>query len=284
MIIDTQVYPALFEVICHDEEAFRLRCDEMNYHLMKPSAPDLLRAQYALAELDHVVLLAQDCSAEFGRPFISNEEIRSIIDNEGDGFYIGFASVDPRVPDAAERLEQAFTDLDLAGLALSPAKLGMFPSDERMKALYRVCERYNKPVMFQAGLSLETNAISKYARPVEFEEVAIKHPHIKMCLSQLGWPWVEETAAFLVKLPNLYANTSVMCMGGPYQLFEKIFRQDYGRWWLDHDLADKIMFGSDSPRIRPVRSKRGLDALEMEPETRRKVYGENALRFLGIEG
>ena len=44
------------------------------------------------------------------------------------------------------------------------------------------------------------------------------------------------------------------------------------------------MFGSDSPRIRPVRSKRGLDSVEMLPETREKIYWKNAMRFFGWEG
>lgn len=45
----------------------------------------------------------------------------------------------------------------------------------------------------------------------------------------------------------------------------------------------KIMFGSGSPRIRPVRSKRGLDSLGFSEETLEKIYAENAERFLGRE-
>ena len=44
------------------------------------------------------------------------------------------------------------------------------------------------------------------------------------------------------------------------------------------------MFGSDSPRIRPVRSKRGLDSLNFSRETLEKIYCRNALRFLKKEG
>lgn len=62
-------------------------------------------------------------------------------------------------------------------------------------------------------------------------------------------------------------------------------RREQGfEYWLDHNLADKVMFGSDSPRIRPVRSKRGMDSVEMLPETREKIYWKNAMRFFGWEG
>lgn len=70
-----------------------------------------------------------------------------------------------------------------------------------------------------------------------------------------------------------------MNFDGPYQLFPKVFKQDMGEYWLDHNLADKVMFGSDSPRIRPVRSKRGLDSVEMLPETREKIYWKMQCAF-----
>ena len=282
-MIDTHVHPALFAAICGDEARFRYRCDEMNYHLMGPSSLELLKKQYVLAELDHVVLLPQDCAAEGGEPVISNEEIEALVKLDP-ALFIGFASVDARRPDAAARLEDAFAQQGLRGLALNTAKLHLYPNDERLAPLYDLCQKYNRPIIFHAGLCLEKNAFAKYAHPMEFEEVVERWPGVKMCLAHMGWPWVNETAALLIKYPNLYANTAMMYMDGPRQLFEKVFRQDMGQYWLDNNLADKVMFGSGSPRIRPVRSKRGLDALPMEPATRRKVYHDNAAKFLGLEG
>lgn len=47
--------------------------------------------------------------------------------------------------------------------------------------------------------------LAKYARPMEFEEVALRWPEINLCLAHFGWPWVQETAALLLKYPNLYS-------------------------------------------------------------------------------
>ena len=38
MVIDTHIRPALFSPICENKERFEKRCDQMNYHLMKPSS------------------------------------------------------------------------------------------------------------------------------------------------------------------------------------------------------------------------------------------------------
>ena len=169
-------------------------------------------------------------------------------------------------------------------MALSRLLKSISKSNERLVPLYDLCRKYHKPIIFHAGFCLENNALAKYARPMEFEEVALRWPEINLCLAHFGWPWVQETAALLLKYPNLYANTALMNFDGPYQLFPKVFKQDMGEYWLDHNLADKVMFGSDSPRIRPVRSKRGLDSVEMLPETREKIYWKNAMRFFGWEG
>lgn len=54
MVIDTHIRPALFGPICRDRDRFRKRCDEMNYHLMGPSDMDLLKKQYALADIQKI--------------------------------------------------------------------------------------------------------------------------------------------------------------------------------------------------------------------------------------
>jgi len=96
MVIDTHVRPALFEPICRDKTQFEKRCDEMNYHLMKPAKLELLKKQYALADIRKVFLLGQDCSVETGSAAISNEEIAMLV-KEDEAFFAGFASVDPTV-------------------------------------------------------------------------------------------------------------------------------------------------------------------------------------------
>lgn len=283
MVIDTHIHPALFAPICKDAQRFAQRCDEMNFHKMNPCDMALLKKQYRLADMVRAVLLPEDCSAETGVPAISNDEIAQLV-AEDPGFYIGMASADPRCADSVQQLERAFGELHLAGLTINTARLQMYPNDPRLIPLYDLCRRWHKPIMFHAGLCLERNALAKYAHPMEFEEIALRYSDLNICLAHFGWPWVQETAALLLKYPNLYANTALMNFDGPYQLFEKVFKQDMGIYWLDHNLANQVMFGSDSPRIRPVRSKRGMDSLELLPETREAIYWRNAVRFFGLEG
>ena len=282
MLIDTHIHPALFAPICADKQKLQFRCDEMNYHKMGPSDMSLLKKQYELAGITKVFLLPEDCSYEKGQAAISNDEIAELVALDPE-FYVGFATVDPRKEGAAEELAEAFEAKKLSGLKLNTAKLHIYPDDERIKKLLDVCRKYHKPVIFHAGLCLETGAFMKYARPCLFEELVEAYPDVNMCLAHFGWPWHVETTAMLIKYPNLYANTALMNMDGPRLLFKKVFKEDMGEYWLEHNLADKVMFGSDSPRIRPVRSKVGLDNLGLRADVYEKIAYKNALRFLGQE-
>jgi predicted TIM-barrel fold metal-dependent hydrolase len=281
MVIDTHIRPALYEPICQDLQKFKKRCNEMNYNLMKPAGIELLKKQYALAGIEKVFLLPEDCSAETKEAAISNDDIEKLVACDPE-FFLGFASVDPRNKDAVEKLTYAFEKQKLQGLYIHTARLQMYPYDERLTPLYEVCKKYHKPIIFHAGLSFENNAIARYARPIDFEEILQRYPDIPICLTHMGWPWVQETAALLLKYENAYASTGLMNFDGPYQIYKKVFQEDMGELWVEHNIADKIMFGSDSPRIRPVRAKRALDTLGFSKETMEKIEYKNALKFLGM--
>lgn len=238
MVIDTHIRPALFSPICENKERFEKRCDQMNYHLMKPSSIELLKKQYALAGIEKVFLLPSDCSFETGEPDISNDEIEKIVQCDPT-FFVGFASADPRKESAAEELEKAFKFQNLAGLYINTARLHMYPCDERLFVLYDICKKYKRPIIFQAGLSMENNSLAKYCRPIEFEEVLSKYPEVNICLSHVGWPWVQETAALLLKYENCYTNTALMNFDGPYQIYKKVFTEDMGALWVEHNIADE---------------------------------------------
>lgn len=284
MTIDTHVHPALFADICKDKERLNHRCDEMGYHLMSPFPLEILDKQNAFAGIDKMVLLPLDHSTRCnGEVMITNEEIKALVDLRPD-VLIGFASVDPYRKDALEVLDHAFSDLGLRGLKLNPAKQRFYPDDRMMWPIYEKCLEYNRPITFHAGLSWEPKTLCKYSHPLRFEEVALEFPKLQMCLAHFAWPWVQEMAMLMIKYPNVYTDTAMMYMDSAELFMEKVFHQDMGQYWLDHNFQDQVMFGSNAPRFRPVRVKRGLDNLTMREDTRRKVYGENAMRFLGMEG
>ena len=153
MFIDIHVHPAFYEPINEDPVMEELRHETLDIHRNGTASLEHIFNQMACAGLDYLCLVPEDYSTQQdGKILVSNEEIKKLVDMAPDQF-IGFASVDPADPKAPERLEKAFTDLKLKGLKLSPSRQHVFPDDERCEVLYRICEKYDKPVILQCGLS-----------------------------------------------------------------------------------------------------------------------------------
>lgn len=280
MFIDIHVHPAFYEPINEDVTVENMRHDALDIHLNGTAPLQHIFNQMRCAGLNRLCLLPEDYTTEYGRPLVINEEIRRLVDMAPDRF-IGFAGVDPMAPGAAEALEHAFGDLGLAGLKLHPSRQHFRPSDERLKPIYDICEQYRRPIIFHSGLSWEPNTLTKYSRPMEFEELAATRPGLKICLAHFGWPWVQETAMLMLKYPNVYADTGLLYFDNALEFYKRVFNHDIPATWIDRSLRHQVMFGSNNPRFEQIRMADSISRLGFRESTLELIKGGNALEFLG---
>ncbi len=282
MVIDIHAHPLLFDEINGNSEDLEFRKQQFGVYKSGIMTIDFEMILLEDAQIDKVVLLPEDYSAEAGRAIVSNDEMVRIVARSPEHF-IGFASVDPRRVDAEEELIRAFDSLKLAGLKLNLSRLHLYPDDPSLAPLYEICEKRNRPIMFHAGYSWEPNTPAKYSEPIRFEDVATGYPDLRFCLAHMGWPWWEETIMMLMKYPNVYADTSTVYMDSPKNFYEQLFSVNMNLNWLQNSFQDKVMFGSNCPRFRHVRSLAGIKNLPLRKDVMDAVIGGNAVRFLGLE-
>ncbi|MDP4109711.1 MAG: amidohydrolase family protein [Bacillota bacterium] len=282
-VIDIHTHPAFFEPICENEADVEFRRKMLGLYKNGKAPLKHIYNQMDYAGIDRLVILPEDLTTNHGGTVVSNEEIKKLVEISPDRF-IGFASVDPRRKDAEEVLEYAFMDLGLSGLKLHPSKQEFYPADKMLEPLYKLCIKYNKPVLFHAGLSWEPDALSKYSKPENFEEVAYNYPELRICLGHFGWPWVKETAAIMLKYTNVYADTGLLYFDNAREFFGHVFEKELGISWIDRSLRHQVMFGSNNPRFEQIRMLEALQGMEFRESTLELILGGNALRFLGMEG
>lgn len=284
MLIDMHIHPIFYGPICEDEEELRFRGDTFGVWKQGPMSFDELFAEWDICGLTQAALLPLDRTTTAGGYVVTNDQVEQLCRLHPDKFF-GFASVDPHRPDAAQVLERAFRDQGLRGLKLNPASQCFLPAEACMEPLYALCERYNRPVIFHAGLSWEPGALSKYGHPLAFEEVLIAHPTLRICLAHFAWPWVREMVMLLIKYPNVYTDTSLLYVDSPEEQMMELFTKDMGPMWFERCFPRQVMFGSNGPRFRAFKLKRALDKVPMRDYAREGLYYQNALRFLnGEEG
>lgn len=280
LVIDIHTHPTFFEPVCSDSAVLETRQQLMGLYKAGPAALQHIYHQMDYAGINRIALLPLDLTTQKGCTLVSNAEVKTLVDHAPDRF-IGFASVDPYRPDAIEQLEMAFENLGLRGLKLHPSRQKFFPSDPLLFPLYDVCLRYNKPIIFHAGISLEPDTPAHFAQPYAFEQVAIRYPRLRMCLAHFGWPWVLETASLLLKYPNLYTDTGLLYFDSASEFYEQVFHKTLGSHWIDRSLRHQVMFGSNNPRFEQIRMIAALRQIGWRESTLDLVLGANAEGFLG---
>ena len=280
---DVHVHPAFFEPLCGDPEVLAFRRRVLGLPKTGIAPLEHVFHQMDCGGIRRLVLLPLDLTIREGRPVVTNEEIRSLVDR-APGRFVGFASVDPRRPDREEVLERAFGDLGLAGLKLQPSRQGFDPGDPSLDRIYQICRSHRRPILFHAGLSWEPETRMEDAHPLRFEAVAARYPDLNICLAHFGWPWVRETAALMLKYPNVYADTGLLYFDSAREFYDRVFRRELDLTWVDRSLRHQVLFGSDNPRFEQLRMVRALEGLGLRESTLRLVLEENARVFLGEEG
>jgi len=155
---------------------------------------------------------------------------------------IGFACIDPRMPDCMDLLIHAIEDLKLKGVKFGPIYNGVSLLDPRLEPIYAYLVRNNLPLTMHMGTTFGANAPVELGRPVDVDTIANRHPGLKMIMAHMAHPWYEECIVVARKNPNVYCEVSALYYR-PWQFWNiLICAQEY-----QITLRDKIFWGTDFP-------------------------------------
>jgi predicted TIM-barrel fold metal-dependent hydrolase len=231
------------------------------------------------AGIDKSVVLPIDCTSAHGGKVFSNEQVAQAVQDQPR--LIGFASVDPNLPNAAAELERAVRELGLRGLKLDPALQGFDPGDRSVYPVYEKAAELDIPMVIHAGLSWAPLGRSANANPLALESVAHDIPELRFCIAHFGFPWVREALLLALRFPQVYLDTAVIYSGSPAEALDRVVKIDVGYDVVRRSLRNQIVFASNTPRIRPKRMAYAVQALGFDQELYHNITHANAVRLLG---
>jgi predicted TIM-barrel fold metal-dependent hydrolase len=180
---------------------------------------------------------------------------------------IAFACVHPDDDDKERILADAFAG-GARGVKLHYQVQNVAPDDERMFPVYEWMIAHDHPFLVHAGRGPTDNGVVGAER---FRALMRRYPAMRVCVAHMGAP---ERAAFVEMLgeyPAMYLDTSGL--GG--STLEGLGIEKH---------ADRILFGTDAPNIAfdyHLAITRITD-LNLGDDAERKIFRENALRFLAL--
>jgi predicted TIM-barrel fold metal-dependent hydrolase len=281
-LIDFHTHPVMIRELVQREESLARAVREVFGLLFAPQPLEVFLRELAAAGIDRAVLLALDCTTAHGCRIPGNEAVAELAGRHEQ--FVGFASVDPGLPDAAKQLERAVKSLGLKGLKLDPALQGFLPNDRRRAfPLYELCGQLGIPVLLHAGLSWAPGGRASFSKPILLEEALQEFPGVRFVLAHFGWPWVGEALMLALKHRNLSLDTSVIFARTPAEALRQVLGGQVGLPLLEGSLPGQLLFGSNYPRQDIRRAVRGVRALGLSAGLETRLFHTNALRLLGLE-
>lgn len=237
--------------------------------------------QMDVAGIDRAVLLPIDCERARGDAVSSNEQVAELCSTSQR--FIGFASVDPLKDGAVKELEHAVKKMGLKGLKLDPALQDFELRDSKVYDLYEAAAGLNIPVLLHTGMSWAPSTLIERGHPMLLEEAIARFQNLNFVLAHWGWPWVWEATALALKYPNVYLDTSCLYYDSPREFYQFVFSKQIPTTVLERSLRNRMLFGSNYPRVEIKNMVHALGTLELTEGCLEKIFEETPGRLLGLK-
>jgi predicted TIM-barrel fold metal-dependent hydrolase len=216
--------------------------------------------------------------------------------------FIGYGRINLDDPNAVREVEK-FKNAGFAGMKFHSPQKNF--DDTSYFQVYRLCEEYMMYLLFHTGISSRSIqdrpawTSSSRMRPMYLDTLCRAFPRIKIQGAHLGNPWYEEAAEAARWNPNLFFDVT----GSTLFKFIKLDRLDRMSdilWWSGEEGEDNphtlkggpsawehIVFGTDEDPEGITgnieRFTMMLDANNVPPASRKKMWGETMAENLGID-
>jgi predicted TIM-barrel fold metal-dependent hydrolase len=235
--------------------------------------------QMDVAGIEQAVLLPIACERARKDAVSSNEQVAELCAKSMR--FIGFASVDPLKKGAARELENAVKDLHLKGLKLDAALQDFRPNASNAFPIYETAAALKIPVLLHTGMSWAPQTALEIGNPLLLEEPIRQFPKLDFVLAHFGWPWVWEATALALKYPNVFLDTSCLYYDSPKEFYQFVFGKQIPTTVIERSLRDKLVFGSNYPRVEIKNMVYALKSLPLTEGCLQRILKENAERLLG---
>lgn len=176
----------------------------------------------------------------------------------------------------------------LDGLGELVAQLaGLTPSNPFFEPYYALAEELDIPTAIHTGFPPPGSAYSYHPRaraslgsPFGAEDALVRHPDLRVYIMHAGYPFLEDTIAFLHAHPQVYVDIAEINWMIPRQEFH-----EYLRRLMISGFGKRLMYGSDQ-MYWPSVIEQSIDAVDSAPfltdEEKYDIFYGNAARFLRL--
>jgi predicted TIM-barrel fold metal-dependent hydrolase len=210
--------------------------------------------------------------------------------------FIGYAMINPLLPDALLRATTALEKGGIRGLCLFPAMHGYFVHDPHVAPILDLARKHSAIIFVHCGilsvgvrakLGLSSPFDMRYSNPIDLHPVALRYPDLRFVIPHFGAGYFREALMLAGLCENVYLDTSSSNQWIRYQEAALALRDVFERA-LGAAGPRRLLFGTDSsffPRgwHKSIFDEQAaaLRELGVSDADARAIFSENLCRLVG---
>ena len=173
--------------------------------------------------------------------------------------------------------EEYFKKRLIKGIKILLGYQQIMPDDSKLYPFYKLCIKYNYPVIFHAGDTLGSRAKLVYSHPLNIDSLAVDMPELKIIIAHLGNPWILDAAEVIYKNANVYGDISGLFLDSQIK-DPRYYRFMAGKvnGLIAYAGGSKLLFGTDFPLMNSTDYIKFVKSLNLTAEELELIFYKNA--------
>ncbi|MDH4139741.1 MAG: amidohydrolase family protein [Coriobacteriia bacterium] len=203
------------------------------------------------------------------------------------GHIHALCNIDPRLPDAPQRLEREIA-AGFKGVKLLPVNRCYLLSDPACRPFFDKASDLGVGFIIHYGVSVDPGVDMRYADPIDLSPVARDYPNISFVIAHFGAGYLDQVLRLAYQCKNVCVDTSGTNNWMDYSAHQTTLALAFERCL--HSIGpERILFGTDAGTTRPYRTwiayqqRRTLEELGVSDAARDLILRGNAVRIFRMD-
>ena len=181
-----------------------------------------------------------------------------------------------------DKIEKLYKKKIIQGFKIFPGHDPVYPIDKRWYPIYKLCQKYDFPLMIHTGINTGDEKCAKYNDPKHIVKIAKLYPKLKIIIAHYFWPKLDYCFSVTNGVSNIYFDTSaladpeVVSASRGIKKIKDILTKTIKR------KSDSVLFGSDWPMCDIKKHINLINSLPITKEEKEGIFYKNSLRLFKL--
>lgn len=232
-------------------------------------------------KINHAILIPDNLH---GSKIGNLDDCLKLIKNSKNLFLLGTIDIQKEGKDSIKKLDFLFKEKRIKGIKIFPGHDPIYPTDKRLIPIYKLCDKYNLPIVIHTGENSKDSKLGKYNDPKLIVKIAKRFPNLKILICHYFNPKIEYCYNTTKNYPNIYFDTSALAHQEVLKMSgEKILKKFLKKTILER--PGNVLFGSDyacdgcnmADHINLIKS------LNLSNKINKEVFYKNAINLFKLD-